>query len=93
MELKRVKTGKIRKSIAAAARQLEVLPDTPAVQQEKRAEAILAIETAFNRVIERKQAITPTDSSSIHRMRVAFKKFRYMVESLAPCAAVPAASN
>jgi CHAD domain-containing protein len=39
---------------------------------------------AFNRVIERKLTIAPTDSSSIHRMRVAFKKFRYMVESLAP---------
>jgi CHAD domain-containing protein len=84
MELKHVKTGKIRKSIAVAVRQLEALPDTPAVQQEKRAEALLAIEMAFNRVIERKLTITPTDSSSIHRMRVAFKKFRYMVESLAP---------
>jgi CHAD domain-containing protein len=84
VELKRVKTGKIRKSIAVAARQLEALPDTPAAQQEKRAEALLAIEMAFNRVIERKLAIAPTDSSSIHRMRVAFKKFRYMVESLAP---------
>ena len=84
VELKRVKTGKIRKSIAGAARQLAALPDTPAVQQEKRAEALLAIEMAFNRVIERKLTIAPTDSSSIHRMRVAFKKFRYMVESLAP---------
>jgi CHAD domain-containing protein len=84
MELKRVKTGKIRKSIVVAARQLEALPDTPAVQQEKRAEAILAIEMAFNRVVERKHVITPTDGPSIHRMRVAFKKFRYMVESLAP---------
>jgi CHAD domain-containing protein len=84
VELKRVKTGKIRKSIAVAARQLEALPDTPAAQQEKRAEALLAIEMAFNRVIERKLAIAPTDSSSIHRMRVAFKKFRYMVESLGP---------
>jgi len=84
MELKRVKTGKIRKSIAVAVRQLEALPDTPAVQQEKHAEALLAIEMAFNRVVERKHAIAPTDGSSIHRMRVAFKKFRYMVESLAP---------
>jgi CHAD domain-containing protein len=84
MELKRVKTGKIRKSIAVAVRQLEALPDTAAVQQEKRAEALLAIEMAFNRVVERKHAIAPTDGASIHRMRVAFKKFRYIVESLAP---------
>ena len=84
MELKRVKTGKIRKRIALAARQLAMLPDTPAVQQEQRAEAMQAIEIAFNRVVERKHAIAPTDGSAIHRMRVAFKKFRYMVESLAP---------
>jgi CHAD domain-containing protein len=61
-----------------------MLPDTPAVQQEQRAEAMQAIEIAFNRVVERKHAIAPTDGSAIHRMRVAFKKFRYMVESLAP---------
>jgi CHAD domain-containing protein len=83
-ELKHVKTGKIRKSIAAAAKQLEALPDTPVVHREIRAAAILAIETAYNRVIERKQTITPAHSSSIHRMRVAFKKFRYMVETLGP---------
>jgi CHAD domain-containing protein len=84
MELKRIKTSKVRRRIAVAARQVEALLDTPAVQQEKHAEAIRAIETAFNVVVERKQAIAPTDSASIHRMRVAFKKFRYMVESLAP---------
>jgi CHAD domain-containing protein len=83
-ELKRLKIGKIRKNIAAAAKKLEALPDTPAVHREIRAAAILAIETAYNRVIERKQAITPAHSSSIHRMRVAFKKFRYMVETLSP---------
>jgi CHAD domain-containing protein len=58
--------------------------ETPAVQQERRTEAIRAVDIAFNRVVERKQAIDPTDSASIHGMRVAFKKFRYMVESLAP---------
>jgi len=82
MELQRLKTGKIRRRTAVAARRLATLPDTPAVQRQHRAAAILAIEAAFERVVERKQAITPTDGASIHRMRVAFKKFRYMVESL-----------
>ena len=84
IELKRVKTGKMKRSIASAIRQVDALLDAPAMQQEKRAVAIQAIEIAFNRVVERKQAIVATDSASIHRMRVAFKKFRYMVESLAP---------
>jgi CHAD domain-containing protein len=84
MELQRLKTGKIRRRIAVAARRLATLPDTTAVQRQHRAAAILAIEAAFERVVERKQAVTPTDGASIHRMRVAFKKFRYMVESLGP---------
>jgi CHAD domain-containing protein len=84
MELKRIKTSKIKRRITVAAGQVETLLQARSVQQEKRAEALLAVESAFNRVVERKQAIVPTDSASIHRMRVAFKKFRYMVESLGP---------
>ena len=84
MELKRLKTSKIRRRIAVAAGQVETLLQAPSAQRQKRAEAMLALESAFNQVVERKQAIAPTDSASIHRMRVAFKKFRYMVESLAP---------
>jgi CHAD domain-containing protein len=84
VDLKGIKTGKIKARVARAAGQLESLLDTPAAQQEKRAEAIQAVEIAFNRVVERKQAIDPSDSASIHRMRVAFKKFRYLVESLGP---------
>jgi CHAD domain-containing protein len=84
LELKGLKTGKIRKSVATAAKQLAALPDTPAMRRKHRAEAILAVETAFDRVVERKQAVAPTDGASIHRMRVAFKKFRYMVEALGP---------
>jgi CHAD domain-containing protein len=84
IELTRVNTGKIRKRLGVAAKLLASLPDTPARQQAQRAEALQAVEMAFNRVVERKHAITPSDGASIHRMRVAFKKFRYMVEALAP---------
>jgi CHAD domain-containing protein len=54
------------------------------MQQAKRAEAIRAVEATFNRVVERTLAIDPAASATIHRVRVAFKKFRYMVEALAP---------
>jgi CHAD domain-containing protein len=84
IELQRVKAGKIRKGIAVATRQLEALLDTPTVQQERWIDAIQAVETTFTRVVERQQGIDPTDSATIHRLRVAFKKFRYMVEALAP---------
>jgi CHAD domain-containing protein len=83
-DVKKVKTGMVKKAIRGAIRQVEVLLDMPEMQATKRAEAIHAVEVAFNRVVERKQALDPNDSATIHRMRVAFKKFRYMVESLAP---------
>jgi CHAD domain-containing protein len=83
-EIKKVKTGKVKKAIRSAIKQVDVLLGAPERQQEKRAEALRAVEASFNRVVERKQAVDATDSATIHRMRVAFKKFRYMVESLAP---------
>jgi CHAD domain-containing protein len=39
---------------------------------------------AFADVVNRRQAIHPTKPATIHRTRIAFKKFRYMVESLSP---------
>jgi CHAD domain-containing protein len=83
-DIKKIKTGKVEKAIRTAITQINALLDTPQRQQEKRTEAVLAVEAAFNRVVERKQAVNPSDSTTIHRMRVAFKKFRYMIESLAP---------
>ncbi len=43
-----------------------------------------AVHRAFAEVARRRQLINPADTSTIHRTRVAFKKFRYMVEVLAP---------
>jgi CHAD domain-containing protein len=83
-EVKTVKAGKVEKAIRTVIEEVAVLLDMPERQREKRAEAISAVELAFNHVVARKRAIDPTDSASIHRMRVAFKKFRYLVESLAP---------
>jgi CHAD domain-containing protein len=83
-EVKAIKTGKVEWAIRAAINQLAVFLDPPETRQQKLTEAIHAVEITFNRVVERRQAVDPTDSASIHRMRVAFKKFRYMVESLAP---------
>jgi CHAD domain-containing protein len=84
VEVKRMRTGKVKKAIGAHTQQLERLLDTPAKQRNKLTAAIRAVDAAFNTVVQRKLAINPSDSATIHRMRVAFKKFRYMVESLAP---------
>ena len=39
---------------------------------------------AFVDVVARRRAIDPADLDTIHRTRVAFKRFRYLVESLSP---------
>jgi CHAD domain-containing protein len=72
------------KALRATAKQLQALQATSALQQGQRAAAIHAVEVAFNTVVERRRAIEAADTATIHRMRVAFKKFRYMVEALAP---------
>jgi CHAD domain-containing protein len=84
VEVKRVKTGKVKRAIGAATQQIERLLDTPAKQRERLTAAIRTVDTAFNTVVQRKLTITASDSATIHRMRVAFKKFRYMTESLTP---------
>lgn len=42
------------------------------------------VDDAFAEVVRRRQAIDPAQPSTVHRTRIAFKKFRYMVESLSP---------
>jgi CHAD domain-containing protein len=39
---------------------------------------------AFAMAVQRRQAIDPADARSLHRFRVAFKKFRYTIEILRP---------
>ncbi len=43
-----------------------------------------AVRAAFADVVARRREIQPSDIASIHRTRIAFKKFRYMVEALHP---------
>lgn len=43
-----------------------------------------AVDEAFGTVIQRYGWINPAQSATIHRTRIAFKKFRYMVEIIHP---------
>jgi len=46
-----------------------------------------AVDEAYLTVIQRYGEIDPAQIVSIHHLRVAFKKFRYMVEAIHPCLA------
>jgi CHAD domain-containing protein len=43
-----------------------------------------AVDEAYARVIQRYERIDPAQPATIHRLRIAFKKFRYMVEPIHP---------
>lgn len=44
-----------------------------------------AVDGAFLTVIQRYSEVNPSQLTTIHRLRVTFKKFRYMVEAIHPC--------
>ena len=44
-----------------------------------------AVDEAYLTVLQRYSEIDPNQLASIHHLRVAFKKFRYMVEAIQPC--------
>lgn len=48
------------------------------------ATATAAVDDAFSLTVSRRMKIDPADTKTIHRTRIAFKKFRYMVEVLQP---------
>jgi CHAD domain-containing protein len=44
-----------------------------------------SVEAAFVRTQRLRERINPSDPRTIHRTRIAFKRFRYMIETLAEC--------
>lgn len=49
-----------------------------------------AIDEAYAIVIHRYELIDPSQPATIHRLRIAFKKFRYMIEAIYPILQNPA---
>jgi CHAD domain-containing protein len=50
---------------------------------------VRAMQQAFDKVVLRSRDISPDDVSTVHRVRTAYKKFRYMAESLPPTVGRP----
>jgi CHAD domain-containing protein len=80
--------GKIRSDLKQTVRKLrkwlgKLLRDSN--QEPAHWRAILqAVDAAFAAVVERRAHVQPARPATIHAMRIAFKKFRYMVEALHP---------
>lgn len=71
------KTCKLRRCL----RRLRAAAEAEAAHQDK---VFAAVDQAFENVARLRAQIQPAEPATIHAVRVAFKKFRYMVEALQP---------
>lgn len=81
--VRKIRTRRLGKRIAAFERELkqhhqEMKPDRGFMRAQE------AIRQAFARVAKLCRRVTAADTETIHRTRIAFKRFRYMVDALAP---------
>lgn len=88
--VKRIKTRRLGKRLAAFERELrrrrrDTAPGAAFALAQR------AMQRAFARVAQLCQHVTAADTETIHRTRIAFKKFRYMTDALAPL--LPALSD
>ncbi|HZL44028.1 MAG TPA: CHAD domain-containing protein [Verrucomicrobiae bacterium] len=81
--VKDIRTKRLARSIACFEKDMKRLrrriPPDVALRT-----ALRAIDQAFARVASLCKRVTPNDTGSIHRTRIAFKRFRYMIEALLP---------
>lgn len=80
--IRTVKTGRVKQFVAALRRHLAGARVSPERRGRERRAIFLAIDEAFAQVVERRRKMDPGNVATLHRTRVAFKKFRYMVEVL-----------
>ena len=79
-----MKTRAMEQEIARVADTLALVTTGPEAEQATRAALFGALAAAFVRAAGVRKRVVPGDPASIHALRVAFKKFRYTVEILAP---------
>jgi CHAD domain-containing protein len=81
-KVRRIRTRRLQKLVAACRKDVNQQLDSRA-PKEIAALLLRSAARAFGRTRQRWERITPEDARTIHRTRVAFKRFRYMAEALA----------
>ncbi|HEY4002066.1 MAG TPA: CHAD domain-containing protein [Candidatus Xenobia bacterium] len=92
VERLRKKAGRAMQDVSLrrlARRRRRLLDDatphwTATKDERQRAQTAEAVGRAFSTVLERRTALDMTDLATVHKMRIDFKRFRYMVEVLQP---------
>lgn len=81
--IKRIKTKRLGRRLAALEQAIRARHrDT--TRQGAHDSLLHAITLAFARTVRLQLQVNPEDLATIHRTRVAFKRFRYMIEALLP---------
>ena len=83
-KVKGFKTRKLEKWILTLQLHLAMTPQADGRPDQLLKPVTQATTKAFATLVSRRKAIDPAYPQTIHRTRIAFKKFRYMVESLSP---------
>lgn len=82
--MSRLNNRKLRKCIQTIEAKLARETATPRWQSGCLRRLQRAMTAAFAQAVSRRRRINPADARTVHRTRVAFKKFRYMVEAMSP---------
>ena len=80
--IKRIKTGRLGEFIEGCREDMREWR-ARATAEELNALLLGSVDAAFARALELRNQIRPGETAGIHRTRVAFKKLRYMIETLA----------
>ena len=83
-KVNRFKTKKFGKWIATMTGDLAACAANVRARKQLASAVVRAATDAFAEVVKRRRAIDLADVGTIHQTRVAFKRFRYIVESLSP---------
>jgi CHAD domain-containing protein len=79
-----VRPKKLRRLYRDLSGEVMVSLLSESLQDRYRAAAVEIVDAAFSRVIESRRALSASDLDTAHKLRVNFKKFRYMLEVLRP---------
>ena len=82
--LRRIKTRPTRDVVEMLVERLQERGKSPVRMRRDRGIILHSVETAFAQVVECRRRMNATEPATIHRARVAFKRFRYMMEAMRP---------
>jgi CHAD domain-containing protein len=83
-QIRKVKTRRLKRVIEMLVKRLRKRGRDPERRQLDRMAIVGHVETAFTYLVKCREQMQEAHPATIHRTRIAFKKFRYMMEAMRP---------